>query len=61
MEECLAFARIAGYHRVTLWTNDVLTAARRIYQQAGFRLKHSRPHRDFGPLLVGEDWDLDLR
>lgn len=61
VDECLAFARSAGYRRVTLWTNDVLTAARRMYQQAGFRLTHSQPHRDFGPPLVGEDWDLDLR
>ena len=59
--ECIGFARTAGYRRVTLWTNDVLTAARAIYQQAGFRLVASAPHRDFGPPLVGEDWDLELR
>jgi DNA-binding MarR family transcriptional regulator/predicted GNAT family acetyltransferase len=59
--ECLGFARTAGYRRVTLWTNDVLTAARAIYQQAGFRVVASAPHRDFGPPMVGEDWDLELR
>ena len=59
--ECIGFARTAGYRRVTLWTNDVLTAARAIYQQAGFRLASSAPHQAFGPPMVGEDWDLELR
>jgi GNAT superfamily N-acetyltransferase len=58
--ECIGFARNAGYRGVTLWTNDALTAARAIYQQAGFRLTAS-PHRNFGPPMVGEDWDLKLR
>ena len=58
--ECLGFARACGYRRVTLWTNDVLVAARAIYQQAGFRLVASQPHRDFGPPMVGEDWALTL-
>jgi len=39
----------------------VLTAARHLYEQAGFRLVRSRPHRDFGPPVTGEDWDLELR
>lgn len=59
--ECLGFARACGYRRVTLWTNDVLVAARAIYQQAGFRLVASQPHRDFGPPMMGEDWALTLR
>ena len=53
--------RGAGYRHLTLWTQDILTAARRIYAQAGFRLVKSRPHRDFGPPMTGEDWDLELR
>jgi hypothetical protein len=52
---------MAGYRRITLWTNDVLAAARAIYQQAGFRLVASAPHRDFGPPSIGEDWELELR
>lgn len=59
--ECIAFARLAGYGVITLWTNDVLVAARAIYQQAGFRLVASKPHDDFGPAIVGEDWELRLR
>jgi DNA-binding MarR family transcriptional regulator/N-acetylglutamate synthase-like GNAT family acetyltransferase len=61
VDECLGFARESGYRRVTLWTNEVLVAARAIYQQAGFRLVASAPHRDFGPPMVGEDWELNLR
>lgn len=59
--ECLGFARTAGYRRVVLWTNDILTAARHLYVEAGFRLVASTPHSDFGPAMVGEDWELDLR
>lgn len=59
--ECIGFARRAGYRRVVLWTNDVLLAARGIYQHAGFRLTATHPHADFGPAIVGEDWELDLR
>lgn len=54
------FARAAGYRRVVLWTNDILTAARHLYVRAGFSLVASKPHRDFGPALVGEDWALEL-
>jgi DNA-binding MarR family transcriptional regulator/N-acetylglutamate synthase-like GNAT family acetyltransferase len=59
--ECVGFARDAGYRSVTLWTNDVLAAAREIYRKAGFRLVASVPHQDFGPAMMGEDWELSLR
>jgi len=58
--ECIGFARSAGYRRITLWTNDVLLAARTIYQQTGFRLVASAPHQDFGPPMIGEDWERAL-
>ncbi len=60
VDECLRFARRAGYERITLWTNDVLTAARRVYQRAGFRLDRREPHASFGRDLVGEYWSRDL-
>jgi len=59
ISECADFAHTAGYRRITLWTNDILTAARHLYVQAGFRLVASKPHRDFGPPMVGEDWVLE--
>ena len=45
---------------LTLWTNDVLVSARRIYQAAGFRLANEERHRSFGKELVGQTWDLAL-
>ena len=61
VERCLAFARDAGYRQVTLWTNDVLVSARRIYESFGFALTEQQPHHSFGHDLIGQTWTLELR
>ena len=58
---CIEGARAAGYGTVTLWTNDVLVAARRLYERAGFRLTKSERHHSFGHALEGQTWDLALQ
>ena len=60
VDECVRFARTAGYERIVLWTNDVLGGARRLYERAGFALVGSNAYRGFGHDLVGEDWALEL-
>jgi DNA-binding MarR family transcriptional regulator/GNAT superfamily N-acetyltransferase len=60
VQECARFARQVGYRKIMLWTNSVLTSARRIYENEGYRLVHQEPHRSFGHDLVGETWELEL-
>lgn len=60
VDECIRFARQAGYHQITLWTNSALLAARYIYAQAGFRLVHEARNHSFGDDWVEETWELDL-
>jgi DNA-binding MarR family transcriptional regulator/GNAT superfamily N-acetyltransferase len=58
--QSIAFARKAGYRKITLWTHSVLTAARAIYQREGFTLVKSWVHEDFGMPLGSETWELEL-
>jgi GNAT superfamily N-acetyltransferase len=60
VDECLRFARGAGYRRMRLWTNDPLVAARHVYLSRGFRLVEEEPHRSFGADLVGQVYEVDL-
>lgn len=60
VDECLRFARLAGYKRMVLWTNSVLTDARKIYEKVGFTLVEEEPHHSFGKDLVGQVWAREL-
>jgi DNA-binding MarR family transcriptional regulator/GNAT superfamily N-acetyltransferase len=61
VEECVRFARRAGYKKITLWTQSILGAARHLYQQAGFQIIREEQHHSFGKDLTSETWELDLR
>ena len=61
VHECTLFAKHAGYHTITLWTNSVLVSARKIYEAEGYRLMDEHAHRIFGHDLVSQTWELSLR
>jgi GNAT superfamily N-acetyltransferase len=60
VQQCLDFARGAGYQWVVLWTNDVLESARKIYEAFGFELVEAERHHGFGHDLIGQNWMLNL-
>ncbi|WP_136637212.1 bifunctional helix-turn-helix transcriptional regulator/GNAT family N-acetyltransferase [Pseudooceanicola onchidii] len=60
VDQCLTFSTAVGYRRIELWTNDVLTAARKIYQSRGFELMEESHHMSFGANLKGQTWGRDL-
>jgi DNA-binding MarR family transcriptional regulator/GNAT superfamily N-acetyltransferase len=61
VNECVKFAREAGYRQIVLWTQENLSAARHLYAQAGFQVTAREPHHSFGHDLVAETWELELR
>ena len=61
VEECTLFAKAAGYRKITLWTNSVLTAARHIYQKSGYKLVQKEKHHSWGHNLISETWELTLQ
>jgi len=61
VEECVQFSREAGYKKILLWTQSELTAARRIYEHAGFKVIAKEGHTSWSRTdLVAETWELDL-
>ena len=60
VDKCVTFAREAGYAKITLWTHSILTAARHVYEKAGFTLTSSEPRHTWSKDVVAEFWDLEL-
>lgn len=60
VEQCIKFSTLAGYRKLSLWTNDVLSAAIHIYEKTGFRLVSEERHAMFGPECTGQTWELEL-
>ncbi|HZK75726.1 MAG TPA: GNAT family N-acetyltransferase [Candidatus Kapabacteria bacterium] len=61
IQECIDFAKAAGYEHITLWTNDVLLAARHLYEDFGFEMTHEEPNDLFGPRTMAQVWEKHLR
>lgn len=60
VEECTRFARRAGYQKITLWTNSILSAARHLYTKEGYKIVETESHHIFGHDLTSETWELEL-
>ncbi len=60
VDECILFARQARYKKITLWTQNILLAARQVYRKAGFRVVKEEPQCQFGAEMISETWELDL-
>jgi ribosomal protein S18 acetylase RimI-like enzyme len=60
IDECVKFARNAGYKKIELWTHRSLRDARRLYEKAGFKLVKSVSNPSFGRKLIDEFWELKL-
>jgi GNAT superfamily N-acetyltransferase len=60
VDACMNFAREAGYRRMTLWTNDVLIAARKLYAARGWAMTAAEPVSQFGKDMVSETWEVGL-
>lgn len=61
VDECVRFARGAGYKKILLWTQSELLAARSIYQRAGFQKIAEEKHESWSRTdLVAETWELKL-
>ena len=61
VQECIRYAKRAGYQKLMLWTNSVLVEARHIYKKSGFSLVKQEEHHSFGHDLIGETWELNLK
>ena len=60
VDECVRFARKSGYKKITLWTHSILTAARHVYEKAGFTMTSSEKRKSWSKNVVAEYWDLEL-
>jgi GNAT superfamily N-acetyltransferase len=60
IQECIDFSKSVGYEKIVLWTNDVLHAARHLYEDFGFRLVHEEPIELFGPKGMAQTWEMNL-